>query len=80
MQPDLFTIRFEILQLIGQAKRINATRLVEHANLTQLGFDLVDLVDLILKVEKKYHVTIPDHVPLTTADDFVTFIYLQSHR
>ncbi|MDB5261324.1 MAG: acyl carrier protein [Adhaeribacter sp.] len=62
-----------IAQLIQQIKGIGVARLLTKS-FEQLGFDLVDLIDIILAVEKKYKITIPDEVPLHSVNDFVSFI------
>jgi len=39
-----------------------------------MGFDLLDVVDIILEVERKYKLIIPDEVPLESIDDLVQFL------
>jgi acyl carrier protein len=67
------SLQQNIAQLIHQQKGILTTRLLTKS-FDQLGFDLVDLIDIILAVEKKYQITIPDEVPLNSVADFVSFI------
>jgi len=66
-------LRQELVQLIKTHKNINVSRLLTQ-NFDQIGFDSVDLVDIILEVEKAYHIYIPDEVPLNKIDDFVQFL------
>lgn len=63
----------EVAQLIHAQKGIRISRLLTKS-FEQLGLDLVDLIDIILAVEKKYKITIPDEVPLNSVNDFVCFI------
>ncbi|MGV3587748.1 MAG: phosphopantetheine-binding protein [Adhaeribacter sp.] len=63
----------EVAQLIYAQKGIRVSRLLTKS-FDQLGLDLVDLIDIILAVEKKYKITIPDEVPLNSVNDFVYFI------
>ena len=67
------SLQQNIAQLIQQQKGIRAARLLTKS-FEQLGLDLVDLIDIILVVEKKYQITIPDEVPLNSVNDFVSFI------
>jgi acyl carrier protein len=67
------SLQQNIAQLIHQQKGILTTRLLTKS-FDQIGFDLVDLIDIILAVEKKYQITIPDEVPLNSVADFVSFI------
>ncbi|GEO06263.1 hypothetical protein AAE02nite_39270 [Adhaeribacter aerolatus] len=67
------SLRQNIAQLIQQQKGIRTSRILTQS-FEQLGFDLVDLIDIILAVEHKFEVTIPDEVPLNSVDDFVSFI------
>ena len=66
-----------IAQLIHQQKGIKTSRLLTKT-FDQLGFDLVDLIDIILAAEKEYQITIPDEVPLNSIADFVSFIQSKS--
>lgn len=73
MLVNTFTVRNKIAGLISKRKRISAGRVL-HASFSQLGFDQLDLVELILEVEKLYKIVIPDEVPLDTINDFTDFI------
>ncbi|WP_026463832.1 acyl carrier protein [Adhaeribacter aquaticus] len=70
-------LRHELVQIIKVRKNIEPSRLLSQ-NFEQIGFDSVDLVDIILEVEKAYQIFIPDEVPLHKVDDFVQFIASQS--
>ena len=64
-----------VLRVISTRKAIQPGRLQAATNLSdELGFDDVDVVDIILAVEKRFHVIIPDEVPLHTANDFVRWV------
>jgi len=72
--PD---IEHQVINIISKTKEIRPARLRASANLTQFGFDTVDVVDIILELEKNFKIVIPDEVPLTTVGDFVN--YVSSH-
>ena len=74
MLVNPFTVRKNIAELISNKKGVRKSRLLKPAAFSQFGFDTLDLVDLILEVEKAYNVIIPDEIPLNTIDDFVDFI------
>lgn len=67
------SLRQDIAQIIYTLKGIPVSRTLTKS-FEQLGFDLVDLIDLILAVEEKYGITIPDDLPLNSVTDFVSFI------
>lgn len=71
------TLRREMVQIIRSHKNIEPSKLLTR-NFEQLGFETIDIVDIILEVEKAYHVIIPDEVPLHKVEDFVHFIAHQS--
>ncbi|WP_084523694.1 phosphopantetheine-binding protein [Adhaeribacter aquaticus] len=66
-------LRQDIAQIIHRQKGIPTSRILTKS-FQQLGFDLVDLIDIILVIEKKFEITIPDEVTLNSVDDFVYFI------
>ena len=74
METNQLTVRKQIAQLLSRKKRIRMAKLQGNTTFNCLGLDLLDLVDLILDVEKTYKVTIPDEVPLNSIDDFVHFL------
>lgn len=69
------TIQQQVLRIISKRKAIKARRLRIGSDLSrELGFDTVDVVDIILELERNFHITIPDEVPLTTIGDFVNYV------
>ncbi|MFD2515357.1 acyl carrier protein [Pontibacter locisalis] len=72
------SIRQEVVHLISSLKRISPEKLNEVNDLTELNFDILDVVDVILEIERTYNVYIPDDVPVYTVDDFVDFIFKQN--
>lgn len=65
----------QVLRIISKRKHIRASRLRVSSNLSrELGFDTVDVVDIILELERNFHITIPDEVPLSTVGDFVDYV------
>ena len=80
MKLNQIDVRKQIAQLLSRKKRIRLARLEGPADFNRLGLDLVDVVDLILDVEKTYNITIPDEIPLNSIDDFVHYICPTSFR
>jgi acyl carrier protein len=69
------TIEQQVLRIISKRKAIKPTRLRIGSNLSrELGFDMVDVVDIILELERSFKITIPDEVPLSTVGDFVSYV------
>lgn len=73
--PASKSIRQQVLRIISKRKAIKPQRLRIGSSLSrELGFDTVDVVDIILELERNFHITIPDEVPLTTVGDFVSYV------
>ncbi|WP_146898880.1 acyl carrier protein [Adhaeribacter aerolatus] len=70
-------IQNEVIKIISRTKEIKPSRLHTNANLSKFGFDTVDVVDIILELEKNFHIVIPDEVKIDTVGDFVN--YVSSH-
>lgn len=69
------TIEKQVLRIISQHKAGRPVRLRVTSSLDQeLGFDSLDVVDIILALEQRFHIVIPDEVPLATVGDFVTYV------
>lgn len=64
-----------VSRIISKNIGIDTSTVLEKDNLQALGMDQLDLVNLILAVEKKYHITIPDEVPLQTVSDLAQFVF-----
>ncbi|RAU84047.1 acyl carrier protein [Pontibacter arcticus] len=74
-------IEKEVIRIISKAKEIKPDRLQIDKRLDRdFGFDTVDLVDIILALEKSFHITIPDEVPIDTVGDFVDFVATHTIR
>ncbi len=67
----------EIACLISRKNHLPMAKILRTKYLNKLGLDLLDVVELILEVEKRYQVFIPDEVPLFSIQDFVLFINQQ---
>ncbi|GAB3823685.1 hypothetical protein GCM10028895_30960 [Pontibacter rugosus] len=68
-------IETEVIRIISKTKEITTDRLQAGKRLSQdFGFDTVDLVDIILELEKNFQITIPDEVPIDTVGDFIDFV------
>ena len=73
------TIQQQVLRIISKRKAIKAKRLRIGTDLSrEFGFDTVDVVDIILELERNFHITIPDEVPLATVGDFVSYVASQA--
>ena len=66
--------RQDIIQLISRKKRLSFSHIIAKNSFHKMGFDLLDVVDIILEVERKYKLIIPDEVPLESVDDLVQFL------
>lgn len=72
-------IAHEVMRIIARNQHVAPHRLRPRTRLEEeLHCDPVDVVDIILQVEKRFHLTIPDEVPLRTVGDFVE--YVASHQ
>lgn len=67
-------IRQEVVKVISSFKKLPPQRVSSVNDLTKLDFDILDVVEIILKLEKKYDLIIPDDVPVYSVDDFVNYI------
>lgn len=68
----------QVRRLISQRKGIRLNHLQPITDLPrEFGFEALDMVDIILAVESRFQLTIPDEVPLRTPSDFVGFLYEQ---
>ncbi|MCJ8163469.1 acyl carrier protein [Pontibacter sp. E15-1] len=70
-------IEKEVVKVISSVTRVSPDRLLQVRDLTSLGLSILDVVDVILKLEKIYHLNIPDEVPVYSVDDFVGYIQSQ---
>ena len=70
----------EVKLIVGRIKGLNYTRVANNKGLWEYGLDIVDLVDVILAIEKKYNIIIPDDVPVYTVNDFVNYIQLNQSQ
>ena len=69
------TIEQQVFRIISKRKAIRASRVRKTASLSRdLRFDTVDVVDIILELERNFSIVIPDEVPLYTVGDFVRFV------
>lgn len=81
MTAHVPSITKEVVKIISKTKEIKPSRLRVSSNLSkEFGFDTVDVVDIILEVEKSFKIVIPDEVPLNTVGDFVTYVTSHTMR
>jgi len=51
----------QLIELLGRASGLPAASISEDSHLTKdLGFDSLDTIDLVLQMEDKFHIAIPD--------------------
>jgi acyl carrier protein len=71
----------EVIKIISKTKALKPSRLRETSDLSRdFGFDNLDVVEVILEVEKNFKITIPDEIPLKTVGDFVQFVSSHTTR
>jgi|GEM_PF-688718 len=69
----------QVLLLISQRKTIPVKRLRLRFHLSrELYFDLLDIVDIILELEHRFHIHIPDEVPFITVGDLVNYVVAET--
>ena len=75
MITDNKAIEQEVIRIISRTKKVKPSRLQTDVSLEQkLGFDTLDVVDIILALEKSFHIVIPDEVPINTVGDIITYV------
>ncbi|MGV3538583.1 MAG: acyl carrier protein [Rufibacter sp.] len=81
MTAPVPSITREVVKIISKTKEIKPSRLRVSSNLSkEFGFDTVDVVDIILELEKNFQIVIPDEVPLNTVGDFVDYVSAHALR
>ena len=75
MQYSYLTIVDTLTGIISKNKGVRKSAVLVRDSLKELGLDQLDVVDLILEVEREYHITIPDEVPVETVTDLARFVY-----
>jgi acyl carrier protein len=69
------TIEQQVVRIISKRKAIKVVRLRRTASLSRdLRFDDVDVVDIILELERNFHILVPDEIPFNTVGDFVRYV------
>ena len=69
----------QVRHLSNRRKHVGVRQLRPTVSLMhELNFDLVDVVDITLEVERFFHLTIPDQIPLNTVGDLLC--YVGAHR
>lgn len=71
----------EVIKIISKTKALKPSRLRPNSDLNRdFGFDNLDVVEVILEVEKNFKITIPDEIPLRTVGDFVRYVSSTTSR
>lgn len=78
MQTTYPTIIATVTGIISKTKGLKSQTVLAKNSLQALGFDQLDLVNVILALEKKYHITIPDEAPVESVDDLVQLVYART--
>jgi acyl carrier protein len=73
---DYFSeIRFKIARVVSIQKNAALSIVLTSTSFEQLDIDLLDLVEILMKVEKIYGIVIPDEVDLKSLEDLVEYVY-----
>lgn len=78
MQYSYPTIVATLTGIISKTKGVKKSAILVKDNLQELGLDQLDVVNLILAVEKEYQITIPDDVPVESVTDLARFVHTQA--
>lgn len=70
-------IRNEVVTIISDLKNYTSERILQARDFIDLELDIVDVVDIILEVEKRYDLVIPDEVPVYSIEDVVHYVCSQ---
>jgi len=77
-QTALPVLLQQVRHLISRRKGVRLHHVRPTTDLpVEFGFEALDMVDIILAVESRFRLTIPDEVPLRTPNDFVYFLHGQ---
>src|SRR5687768_3276692 len=69
------SLQKRVVHIIQKRTKLPATKLIPTAHLSQdLRLDTLQVVEIIWDLEKRFHLEIPDDVPLQTIGDFIQFI------
>jgi acyl carrier protein len=69
---DYKAIERKVIRIISKTKAIKPARLQLQARLFHdFGFDTLDVVEIILELEKNFYIRISDETPFHTVGDFV---------
>lgn len=78
MQYSYPSIVATVTGMISRTKGVRKASILVKDNLQELGLDQLDVVNLILAVEKEYQIVIPDDVPVESVTDLARFVYAQA--
>jgi acyl carrier protein len=67
-------VQTHILRVIRQRKHLRRSLHLRDELARDLHFDTLDVVDVILALEQRFHLTIPDDVPLRVVGDLVHYV------
>lgn len=66
----------EIKEILADQLEVNAEDIELNSNLTDLGADSLDAIDIVMTLEDQYGIEVPDEVieNMKTVEDIVTFV------
>lgn len=67
-----------LTRIINKNIGVRKSAILVKDNLHELGLDQLDVVNLILAVEKEYKIIIPDDVPVESVTDLARFVHAQA--
>ena len=80
MNPYPKNVLNDVIHIVSTTMKIHPAVVKRNPQFEKLNFDQIDVLDLILEVEKTYKITIPDEVPIYSVDDIVAFLTQHSIR
>lgn len=81
MDAERYSLEQKVKGVINQSMNFTDEELTNDANLrNDLGVDSLDAVEIIMCIEKKFDISIPDDVveKLGTVNDIVDYLLLQN--
>lgn len=67
-----------LTRIINKNIGVRKSAILAKDSLQELGLDQLDVVNLILAVEKEFKIIIPDDVPVESVTDLARFVHAQA--
>lgn len=71
-------LRFEVARLISSLKHRDLVQVLCSTSFSELELGIVDVIDLLYEVEKKYAVHVPDKYLISSLEDIASLLYNSS--